>query len=104
MERRIERRFSSQRIFGGLLSDTDSDSDDGGRRRGLQDGIENETQWKDTEEAIAKEMTRIKERPKPKHHWNFVDQVVQRLVYLIFTLHEIVPMIVIHRIIAKNDS
>ncbi|XP_042858395.1 DDB1- and CUL4-associated factor 8-like [Penaeus japonicus] len=78
LERRIERRFSSQRIFGGLLSDTDSDSDDGGRRMGLQDGIENETQWKDTEEAIAKEMTRIKERPKPKHHWNFVDQVVQR--------------------------
>ncbi|XP_064085342.1 DDB1- and CUL4-associated factor 8-like [Macrobrachium nipponense] len=76
-EPRLERQYSRQRIFG-LLSDSDSDSDDEGRPRSNRDSAEDENNQRRTEEAIAEEMKRIKELPKPKHHWNFVDQVVQR--------------------------
>lgn len=77
-EPRRERQYSRQRILGGLLSDSDSDSDDEGRRRNNRDSAEDENTRRLTEEAIAEEMKRIKNLPKPKHHWNFVDQVVQR--------------------------
>ncbi|XP_068203156.1 DDB1- and CUL4-associated factor 8-like isoform X3 [Palaemon carinicauda] len=76
-EPRLERQYSRHRIYG-LLSDSDSDSDNEGRRRSNRDSVEDENNQRRTEEAIAEEMKRIKELPKPKHHWNFVDQVVQR--------------------------
>ncbi|XP_042229782.1 DDB1- and CUL4-associated factor 8-like isoform X1 [Homarus americanus] len=79
-ERRRERPHTRQTIFGGLLSDTDSDSDDTRRRRSIQDILEDESQRMDAEEAIAKEIKRIQERPKPKHEWNFVEQVIQRQI------------------------
>lgn len=78
--RHRERRRSRQTIFGGLLSDTDSDSDDTRRRRSTHDSLEDESQRKDTEEAVAIEMKRIQDRPKPKHQWNFVEQIIQRQI------------------------
>lgn len=83
-----------QTIFGGLLSDTDSeDSEDEDattmqpqrqqRRRRPRNSEspeeeEDAVQRRQMEEAIEKELRRIKERPKPKHEWNFVDQIVRR--------------------------
>lgn len=77
-ERRRERIHNRQTIFGGLLSDTDSDSDDTRQRRSTRDSLEDESQRRDTEEAIAKEIKRIQDRPYPKHKWNFVEQIIQR--------------------------
>ncbi|KAG0729065.1 hypothetical protein GWK47_031128 [Chionoecetes opilio] len=84
IERRIvtneRNRGGRSTMFGGLLSDTDSDSDDDtGRRRSLNP-IEDETRRKEVEAAINTELMRIKQRPKPKHEWNFVDQIIKRFV------------------------
>lgn len=64
----------------GLLTDSDSDSDDTRRRRSVRDPLEDETQRKEVEAAISAELMRIRQRPKPKHEWNFVKQIVQRFV------------------------
>lgn len=73
-------------MFGGLLSDTDSDSDDTRRRRSSSDPLEDETQRKEVEAAINAELMRIRQRPKPSHEWNFVKQIVKRFVIYSFLL------------------
>lgn len=65
----------------GLLTDSDSDSDDTRRRRSVRDPLEDETQRKEVEAAISAELMRIRHRPKPKHEWNFVKQIVKRFVF-----------------------
>lgn len=70
-------RGGSRNVFG-LLTDSDSDSDDTRRRRNVRDPLEDETQRKEVEAAISAELMRIRQRPKPKHEWNFVKQIVQR--------------------------
>ena len=72
-------------MFGGLFSDTDSDSDDTGRRRSISDHLEDESHRKEVEAAINTELMRIRQRPKPKHEWNFVEQTLKRFVDLLYT-------------------
>lgn len=73
-----ERNHGRQTMFGGLFSDTDSDSDDTGRRRSISDHLEDESHRKEVEAAINTELMRIRQRPKPKHEWNFVEQTLKR--------------------------
>lgn len=75
-----------QTMFGGLLSDTDSDSDDTRHRRSVSDPLEDETQRKEVEAAINAELMRIRQRPKPKHEWNFVEQIVKRFVTFLLVI------------------
>ncbi|MPC20283.1 DDB1- and CUL4-associated factor 8 [Portunus trituberculatus] len=72
-----ERNHGRQTMFGGLFSDTDSDSDDTGRRRSIGDHLEDESHRKEVEAAINTELMRIRQRPKPKHEWNFVEQTLK---------------------------
>ena len=83
-------------MFGGLLSDTDSDSDDTSRRRSITDPVEDETHRKEVEAAINKELMRIRQRPKPKHEWNFVEQIIKRLVTLLWSLKACVLTLPVH--------